>query len=56
MRDWNKTTALLPEKDKSIEWMDSNGHITRGKYLGGVVWLMNNGMYIYYVPTFWRYV
>ena len=54
MSDWFCPQDVMPERDCLIEWQDSTGCVTQGEFMG--VWMMDNGMYIYYVPTFWRYV
>ncbi len=51
---WRTPSAEAPERGVPIEWTNSGGDIVRGRFLG--VWMMDNGMYVYYTPTRWRYV
>lgn len=47
----------LPEKGRAIEWLaPSGGDPVRGKWIGGAVWMMDCGMYVYYTPAMWRYI
>ena len=55
-RDWTSTGFCKPTVGKPIEWMDSAGTVNRGKFLGGVIWMLDGGMYVYYEPKFWRYL
>lgn len=52
--NWNRPEDAMPERDRTIEWQDSSGHVTQGKFMG--VWMMDCGMYIYYTPILWRYI
>lgn len=51
--NWINPHNEMPRKNVPIQWMDSSGRLTKGKYIG--VWMVDNGMYIYHTPTFWKY-
>ena len=50
---WKTPQQGLPRRGASVVWTDSSGRETTGTFHG--VWVMDNGMYIYYTPTKWRY-
>ena len=52
--NWKRPENEMPRKNVPIEWMDSEGHVTKGEWIG--VWMMDSGIYCYYTPTFWRYI
>lgn len=50
---WRRPSAEMPKRDIPIEWTNSAGDRVCGRFIG--VWIMDDGMYIYYTPTRWRY-
>lgn len=55
--DFIATSNMLPEKNRLIEWIAPSGHgPIRGKYIGGIVWMIEDGMIVYYTPLSWRYI
>ena len=50
--NWNNTEDILPTKGQAVKWMDSGGNVHEGTYQG--VWLLSDGVYIYYQPQFWQ--
>lgn len=52
--DWTPTKNALPVHNAQVMWLCPNtGKVVVGAYRG--VWIMDNGTYVYYTPTFWRY-
>jgi hypothetical protein len=54
--NWTPTSKQRPEIGRRIKWMDSDGQTFCGKFLGGAIWMLDTGMYVYYIPKFWRYL
>lgn len=55
MNDFTRTDRQLPPKNTPIEWIAPDGSIVKGKYAGGIIWLLEgSSVYIYYTPEFWR--
>jgi len=50
---WYNPHDKTPERDVPIVWLNSEGDSIYGTFRG--VWLMNNGMCVYYTPQAWRY-
>lgn len=51
---WYKPEDKEPSNGQVVDWLDSTGYqITGGKFNNGL-WLLPCGVYIYYMPTFWR--
>lgn len=44
----------FPKDNSKVEWLASNGEVVTGTY-SGRLWFVD-GMYMYYVPQFWRYI
>lgn len=56
-QSWTPLGTAKPEINRPIEWITPSGEVVRGKFAGGLVWFPEgSGMYIYYTPTFWRYL
>lgn len=52
---WNKVTDVLPEERRLIEVQDTAGQVHRLRRKG-LLWFHHDySMYVYFVPTFWRY-
>lgn len=51
-QNWIRPEDLMPTKGDRVRWLNSAGSVVHGTFAG--VWLMDNGMYIYYQPTFWQ--
>lgn len=57
MANWTPTAQQLPAVGQLIEWISPGGIHTRGKFLGGLIWMPEGSdMYVYYKPEFWRSV
>lgn len=53
-RDWFDPAIKLPERGQKVTWPDPNtGGPVHGTYEGGAVWLMDDGVYVYYTPRVW---
>lgn len=50
---WNATNRILPERGQRVDWLQGDGEIVQGGTHQGV-WLLPDGMYVYYTPQFWR--
>ena len=44
-----------PEEDKLLECTTPTGHITELKRKGGLYFVPDGSMYVYYTPVMWRY-
>jgi hypothetical protein len=56
-RNWTQTSKELPHPDSKVEWIAPSGEQVRGTFIGGCVWNPEgSNAYIYYTPTFWRYL
>ena len=50
---WYTLAQKLPEHGQKIDWIAPDGtEVTGGQFLG--VWMLPEGMYVYYTPAFWR--
>jgi hypothetical protein len=49
---WIKPGTQMPEKDQKARWPDSAGGVHEGLFVGR--WMHDNGLCIYYNPTFWQ--
>lgn len=54
-QNWNQTSKIKPQNNSKVYWMDSGGNVTKGTFSSNMWFIESNGMYIYYVPTFWKY-
>lgn len=52
MADWIPVGTRLPERGQRVRWMGQSGQVATGTYEG--VWLLDDGMYVYYDPTYWQ--
>jgi hypothetical protein len=52
---WRLTSNELPKKNTPIIWKSLPGQTATGKYLGGAVWMLDEGIYVYYKPIEWAY-
>jgi len=49
---WTPPEKALPEKGQAVVWIPPGGGTpVTGTYQG--VWLMDNGVYVYYTPLMW---
>jgi hypothetical protein len=54
---WTPYAASRPNPDTKVEWLTPSGEQVRGTFCGGVVWIPEGSdCYIYYTPTYWRYI
>ena len=56
MKDWIKTSSLLPPEGKVVSTMDSGGSVQLLKRRKGLWFFPDDSMYVYYVPSFWQEV
>lgn len=54
MNKWHRTLDLLPPDGTLVEVV-TNGGCTL-LYRGGMWWIPDGSMYVYYVPEYWREV
>ena len=52
-KNWLLPSKVLPERGQKVDWIDHGGEEVLGGTYDGV-WFLPDGMYIYYVPMFWR--
>lgn len=55
MSQWVITAQRLPPENVVVETQDSAGSVQNLKRVGNLWWTPDGGMYVYYVPTQWRY-
>ena len=53
-RDWTPTDQGLPPEGAEVETMDSGGHVQTLIRVGGLWFVPDQSMYVYYTPKFWR--
>lgn len=52
---WTPYSAGLPPKGQRVEWITPSGHVVRGTFIGGLIWMPEgSSMYVYCTPTYWR--
>lgn len=48
---------VITARLRPLEWITPSGEVVRGTFAGGLVWFPEGSdMYVYYTPTFWRYL
>lgn len=54
MTNFNKTEDKLPENGVVVETIGPGGCVQDLKREGGLWWVPDGSMYVYYVPVMWR--
>ena len=50
---WIPSTSELPKIGEKVDWIGPGGdEVTGGEFRG--VWILPEGVYLYYTPPFWR--
>jgi hypothetical protein len=53
--DCDNPDERRPKRGQKIDWIAPNGEVVKGgTFEGGAVWMLPEGLYVYYTPPFWR--